>query len=252
MLGSQRRTWIHIKGYNKKMSSIKNAEVKNIIRDSLGLKSSSKDQDQLDENYVAQIKPFDINTEFLTKKNIASHKELYDNYVSSFNRISAELDAVNRDDANLNHSLFRSLKVDEAYNLNALWLHELYFSNISDLRSEIAMDSIAYMRLERDFGSFDAWQKDFIACALSARNGWVVTGYHMYLQRYVNMVIDLHSLNHLVGMYPVIVMDVWEHAYYRDYLKDRKTYVYAMMKELDWSVISDRFNRSEKINKALR
>ena len=234
------------------MSSIKNVEVQNIIRDSLGLDSTNKSSEILGESYIAQEKSFDINTKFLKKKNITAHKELYDNYVKDYNRISIELDSVNRDSANLNHSAFRSLKIDEAYNLNALWLHELYFANISDLRSEIAMDSIPYMRLERDFGGFDAWQKDFIACGLSARNGWVVTGYHMYLQRYVNTVVDLHSLNHLVGIYPVVVLDVWEHAYYRDYLKDRKTYIYAMMKELNWSVISERFEKAEKINKALR
>jgi Fe-Mn family superoxide dismutase len=234
------------------MSDIKNSEIANIIKESLGLDSQSSSPRALDESYVAQPKPFDLNTEFLSQKNKLAHKELYDNYVSTFNKVSAELDAVDKESANLNHSTFRSLKVDEAYNLNALWLHELYFANISDLRSEIAMDSIPYMRLERDFGSFDAWQKDFIACALSARNGWVVTGYHMYLQRYVNTVVDLHSLNHMFGIFPVVVMDVWEHAYYRDYLKDRKTYVFAMMKELNWSVIANRFAKAEKINAAMR
>jgi Fe-Mn family superoxide dismutase len=236
------------------MSDIKNSEVANIIKMSLGVDTSPSQNSSkvLNENYVAQPKQFDLNTEFLSQKNKGAHKELYDNYIDTFNRVSAELDTVNREEANLNHSAFRSLKVDESYNLNALWLHELYFSNISDLRSEIAMDSIPYMRLERDFGSFDAWQKDFIACALSARNGWVVTGYHMYLQRYVNTVVDLHSLNHMIGIFPVVVMDVWEHAYYRDYLKDRKTYVYAMMKELNWTVIGSRFSRAEKIHKAMR
>ncbi len=234
------------------MSDIKNSEIVNIIRDSLGVNKEENQADTLSESYVAQVKPFDLNTEFLSQKNKVAHRELYDGYVSSFNRVSAELDAVDRESANLNHSAYRSLKIDEAYNLNALWLHELYFSNISDLRSEIAMDSLPYMRLERDFGSFDAWQKDFIACAMSARNGWVVTGYNMYLQRYVNTIVDLHSLNHMFGVFPVIVLDVWEHAYYRDYLRDRKTYVFAMMKELDWGVISTRFSKSEKIGNAMR
>ena len=234
------------------MSDIKNSEIVNIIRDSLGVNKEEKQTEALSESYVAQVKPFDLNTEFLSQKNKVAHRELYDGYVSSFNRVSAELDAVDRESANLNHSAYRSLKIDEAYNLNALWLHELYFSNVSDLRSEIAMDSLSYMRLERDFGSFDAWQKDFIACAMSARNGWVVTGYNMYLQRYVNTIVDLHSLNHMFGVFPVIVLDVWEHAYYRDYLRDRKTYVFAMMKELDWGVIGTRFSKAEKIGNAMR
>ena len=114
------------------------------------------------------------------------------------------------------------------------------------------MDSLAYIRLSRDFGSFDAWQKDFIACCLASRCGWAVTYYNMYLQSFVNCTIDLHSVNVPVGCYPVIVMDVWQHAYYRDYLKDVKTYTYAMMKQLNWNVIEKRIEKAEKISNALR
>ena len=136
--------------------------------------------------------------------------------------------------------------------MNAAYLHELYFSNISDLHSNISMDSLSYMRLARDFGTFDEWQKDFIACCQASRCGWAMTYYNTYLQSYMNASIDLHSINMPVGAYPVIVMDVWQHAYYRDYLKDAKTYTHAMMKQLDWDVIESRVHKAEKIAKALR
>lgn len=221
-------------------------EVQSIIRDTLGI------EEELNESLVLQQKQFDLSTELLTAKNKKSHRGLYEKYVKSFNKVSAELDAVDRDDADLNHSYFRSLKIDETYNMNAAYLHELYFNNISDVQSKISMDTLTFMRIERDFGSFDSWQQDFIACAKSARNGWVATGYNTYTQRYMNTVIDLHSSNIPVGFYPVIVLDVWEHAYYRDYLSKRKSYVYAMMKELNWDVIEDRFKRAEKIAKAIK
>ena len=89
------------------------------------------------------------------------------------------------------------------------------------------MDSLAFMRLERDFGTFDEWQKDFIACCMSSRNGWAITVYNAFLNRYVNIVVDLHSLNVPINCYTIIVMDMWEHSYYRDYLNDKKTYIYA-------------------------
>ena len=133
--------------------------------------------------------------------------------------------------------------------MNAAYLHALFFENISDQRSVITMDSLAFMRLERDFGSFDAWQKDFVACCLSARNGWGVTVYSSMLKRYINIVVDLHSLNVPIACYTVIVMDCWEHSYYRDYLSDRKTYVYGMMKELNWDAISERIKKADKIGK---
>ena len=90
---------------------------------------------------------------------------MYEQYIKDFNTISAQLDTADRNNASGNHSAFRSLKIDEVYNLNAAYLHELWFANIGDLQSEITMDTLAFMRLERDFGSFDAWQMDFLACA---------------------------------------------------------------------------------------
>lgn len=211
-----------------------------------------KTSSSINEAYVTQAGSFDLQTELLSAKTKKSHKELLDGYVETLNKISSTLDGVDKSSANLNQSSFRSLKIDETYNHNAAFLHGLYFENISDLNSTIGMDSLTYMRLARDFGSFDAWQEDFVACCLSARNGWAITFYNMHLQRYMNTVIDLHSENVMTGMFPVVVMDCWEHSYYRDYLKDRKSYVFGMMKELDWSVIEKRVKKADMIAKVLR
>jgi Fe-Mn family superoxide dismutase len=114
------------------------------------------------------------------------------------------------------------------------------------------MDSLTYMRLQRDFGTFDKWQEDFLACCQASRCGWAVTYYNLFTQTYMNAAIDLHSIEVPVGCFPVIVMDVWQHAYYKDYLKDVKTYSIAMMKELNWRVIEDRFKQSERVAQAMR
>ena len=224
-------------------------DIKKIIQESIEPK---KKVEKLDESYVATEKVFKLNTEFLSEANKKNHIELYDNYVKEFNEISAKLDTVNRIDVNSNHSAYRSLKIDETYNMNAVYLHELYFANISDLNSRITMDSLAYMRLARDFGSFDEWQKDFIACCKASRCGWAMTYYNFYTKSFMNTSIDLHSLNVPVFGYPVIVMDVWQHAYYKDYLKDVKQYAVNMMKELNWNVIEQRFERAEKIAQVMR
>ena len=218
--------------------------LKQIIREELGLKSET-----LNESYVTQAKKYNLTTELLSDKNKQEHQKLLENYVKSLNEISTKLDTVSKEDMNPNHSEFRSLKIDEVYNINAAYLHALFFENISDQRSIITMDSLSFMRLERDFGSFDNWQKDFVACALSSRNGWAVTVYCQMLKRYINVVVDLHSQHIPIGSIPIIVLDCWEHSYYRDYLTDRKTYAYGMMKELNWKTIEERFQKAEKINK---
>ena len=207
---------------------------------------------EVNENYVTQAKKYDLNTELLGEKSKAAHQKILEAHVEKLNEISAFLDSAERDLADVNNSKIRSLKQDEVYNLNASFLHAFYFENIGDTNSVISMDSLSFMRLERDFGSFDAWQEDFVACALSARNGWAVTYFDMHLQRYMNTVIDLHSQSVMTGMFPVVVMDCWEHSYYRDYLKDRKSYVFGMMKELNWPVIEDRVKKADRISKVLR
>jgi len=229
------------------MSQFTNKDLKKNISESLGLNR----KDSLNESYVAQPKTFSLPTELLSSASKKSHLELYDKYIKDFNRISAELDTVDRLDVNSNHSRFRDLKIDETYNMNAVYLHDLYFANISDLHSEIPMDSLSYMRLSRDFGSFDEWQRDFIACCLASRCGWAITYLNTFTQSYMNCPIDLHSLNVPVGSYPVIVMDMWQHAYYRDYLNDVKTYTYGMMKQLNWNIIEDRFRKADNVQKQL-
>ncbi len=226
------------------LNEVKSKYMENIEED-------KKSNSVLNEAYVTQMGSFDLKTELLSERNKKAHLALLEGYIKQLNSISASLDGASKEEANLNCSLWRSLKIDEAYNHNAVFLHGLFFKNISDLNSQISMNTLTYMKLERDFGSFDNWQEDFIACAMSSRNGWVVTSYNTQLKRYVNMMIDLHSQNLMLGCHPVIVLDCWEHSYYRDYLKNRKAYVHAMMKELNWDVIESRIEKTEKIHKIL-
>lgn len=204
----------------------------------------------INEAYVTQAKKYDLTTELLSEKTKGAHQKILDAHVEKLNALSAALDTVERELADINNSKIRSLKEDETYNLNAAFLHAYYFENIGDMNSVVNMDSIAFMRLERDFGSFDDWQKDFIACALSSRNGWVVTVYNFLLGRYMNIIVDLHDKGIPIGSYPVVVVDCWEHAYFRDYLGDKKSYVYAMMKELRWPQIEQRIKKVEAMAKS--
>jgi len=224
--------------------------IENLIKEAID-ETFSQESKVVNEAYVTQANKFDLQTELLSSKTKDAHQKLLEGYSKKLNEVSAKIDGCDKGSANLNHSEFRGLKVDETYNHNAAFLHGLYFENISDLNSQINMNSLSYMKLSRDFGTFDAWQEDFVACCLSARNGWAVTFYNPYLKRYINTVIDLHSTNVMIGMMPVIVMDCWEHSYYRDYMSNRKAYVFGMMKELNWGVIEDRIKKSEKLRKIL-
>lgn len=238
---------------NRKILGIPEIDIENVIRESLSVSKKDKESPKrLAEAYVVSASKYELSTEKLSEENKSAHQELMEGYAKALNEVSSALDTADRDNANPNNSTFRNLKIDEVHNLNAAFLHGLFFENISDVRSNLAMDSLTYMRLERDWGTFDAWQRDFIACALSSRNGWVVTVYNFFLKRYVNVVVDLHNVGIPFSSVPIIVLDCWEHSYYRDYLKDRRSYVFAMMKELRWEKIEDRIRKAERMAEASR
>jgi len=223
----------------------KNLQVQ--IRSDLGLEDK-----KLSEAYVTQAKKFNLSTELLSSKTKKVQQEMLNGYVETLNHVAASLDTADRDQANSDSSKFRSLKIDESYNLNGAFLFGMHFENISDPQSQVAMDSLVFMRLERDFGTFDAWQKDFIACALSSRSGWVVTVYNGFLNRYINCTVDSNDISLQINAYPVLVLSMHPESYVRDYLEDKKAYVYAMMQEFNWGVIEDRFKKSDKISRILR
>lgn len=206
----------------------------------------------LAEAYVAEPKTFGQVSEYVSQKTKDAHVELYKHEVDALNKISAELDTVDKTKADSGHSDYRSLKLDETYNTNAVYLHELFFANCFDPNSEVYMDSMSYLRLQRDFATFEDWQRDFMACALSAGEGWAVCGYNVFLKRYVNTFVSHHSCDVMIGFIPMIVLDMWSHAYYRDYLTDKKSYLTAMMRQFNWGVIEDRFKKAETIAQAVK
>jgi len=234
----------------KELDSLLKKAVKDTMAKNLP-NSNSLIENSVNESYVAEPKKFKQVTEFVTQKTKDAHTDLYKGYIESLNKISAELDTANRSEANPRHSDYKSLKKDEVYNLNATWLHELYFSNCFDPHSEVTMDSLSYLRLERDFGTFEDWQRDFMACANSAGVGWAVCGYNIFLQRYVNTFVCSHDTNVMLGLYPIIVLDVWEHAY-RDYLNDKKSYIVSQMREFNWTVVEERVKKAESIAQVLK
>lgn len=231
------------------MDILKDIDIEKIVEESL--RTSGAIPERLDEALVAQPKKYTQVSETVSQRTKDAHSRLYDGYIEKFNRVSAELDSVSKE-ADSNDSTYRQLKVSETFNLNGIWLHELYFANCFDPTSEITANSLVYMRLQRDFGTFDDWQRHFMACALSAREGWAVCGYSTFVRKFVNTFIDGHSQNVPLGFYPILVVDMWSHAYYRDYLDDKHSYLVTQMREINWDVVNDRVLRAEKIGDALK
>jgi Fe-Mn family superoxide dismutase len=136
--------------------------------------------------------------------------------------------------------------------MNGIYLNQLYFSNIADPNSQLAMDSLSYLRLTRDFGTFDDWQKDFIATCVASRDGWGLTVFSNFLQRYINIILDGDNSGIPMGCYPIIVINMSPRVYSKDYLNNKKAYITNMMRELSWRVIEKRFIKTENMIKVLK
>lgn len=210
------------------------------------------DEKLLKESYIAKPQKYTLPTDQLTDRTKKTHQAIYESAVENMNNISFKLEGAERAASNSKSSLYRHLKVDESSAINDSFLHALYFDNISDLKSQITTNMLCYSKLSKDFGSFDRWQEDFIATCMASRNGWGVTVFNYFINRYINVVVDEEAVNVPFGSIPVIVMDMHEHAYVHDYLGDKKTYIAAMMLEFDWDVINSRFERAEKVSIVLQ
>ncbi|HNC56998.1 MAG TPA: Fe-Mn family superoxide dismutase [Leptospiraceae bacterium] len=195
-------------------------------------------------------KPFILKTEKLSTFTKDNHFSLYRSYIEALNQISPKIDTVNKvmDSLNPTNSEFRRLKLDEQSNFNGVKLHELYFSNISDLNSQIRADSLPFIRLSKDFGTFEQWQLDFRSCGMVALEGWAVCYFDPYSKKYTNCVIEKHSENIPVMGIPVIVVDTFHHAWFKDYSGDKKGYLNGTLQELNWSVIEQRMMIAERAN----
>jgi Fe-Mn family superoxide dismutase len=206
----------------------------------------SKAKTLLKEAVILTPRTFVLKSDVQSPTTKENHEKLYKSYVDSFNKISSKLDTVPRSDSdNNNDSEFRRLKLDEVHNMNGVKLHELYFTNSGDLNSEIRADAVPFMRLARDWGTFDAWQLDFRACGMVAREGWAICYFDPFKQRYFNAFIEGHTMHLPLMCIPVLVMDTWHHAWFYDYPGDKMEYLNKSMREINWNVVEMRMLAAE-------
>jgi superoxide dismutase, Fe-Mn family len=175
------------------------------------------------------------------------HDTHYAGYVTKRNEIENELKSVDKTKANANYSAFRALKLEETWNANGQILHEVYWDTMGgDGKYDEGMNVIK--KITEDFGSFDNWKAGFIATGKASR-GWVVFSVDLLSDPSVklrNVIYDVHNLGGLVGSMPLISADTFEHAYYHKFGPDRAAYLNALVDNIDWKKVENRFNKYNK------
>jgi superoxide dismutase, Fe-Mn family len=168
---------------------------------------------------------------------LALHFTLYQGYVKNTNALLENLSKIAADTP-----AYAEMKRRLGWEFNGMRLHELYFGNLGG-NGQIAPDSKVAKRLAEQFGSFESWANDFKATGAMRGIGWVVLYEDPATGRLINNWINEHDVGHLAGGRPLLIMDVFEHAFIPDYGLKKGDYIEAFFKNIDWKAVESRMSQ---------
>ncbi len=169
---------------------------------------------------------------------LKNHFTLYQGYVTNTNKLLDTLELMLKEGKGANPE-FSELKRRLGWEFNGMRLHEYYFENLGG-SAPLAVDGRLGKKLAGSFGSLEAWEKDFRATGAMRGIGWTVLYQDPADGRLINFWITEHDAGHPAGCLPILVMDVFEHAFMLDYGLKRADYIEAFFKNLDWEVVEAR------------
>jgi superoxide dismutase, Fe-Mn family len=176
----------------------------------------------------------------LSKEQLEQHFKLYQGYVTNTNTLNTKLaDLLAKGEVGTPD--YNEMKRRFGFEYSGMRLHEFYFGNLKAGGSTLPKESELYRKIEADFGSYENWEKDFRATGLMRGIGWAVLFQDPHSKRLQNFWLGDHENGHPAGFQPVLVMDVWEHAFTVDYKPTEKAkYVDAFFKNIDWKAAESR------------
>lgn len=175
----------------------------------------------------------------LTKAQVTPHyRAHYSGALNRYNAIETQLDERFRGKEPLGGDAYILLQKDKLNRMNSVLLHELYFDNLIAKPPQPHQDLRA--ALARRFGTFERWQEDFKGCCLAA-NGWGILARDIVNGKLYNVASDLHEIGVIWLGQPLVVCDVYEHAFYVDYQNRKQEYVNRFVQFLDWDEINRRW-----------
>ncbi|MDD4237028.1 MAG: Fe-Mn family superoxide dismutase [Desulfotomaculaceae bacterium] len=171
-----------------------------------------------------------------SNKQLEEHNRLYPEvHAAKLKEIEVRLIRADTACVDPTYCQLRSLKKEQAYALNSVRLHDLYFDNFGD---EDALPSAELKTLlERDFGSYQEWEKQFVGLAMCSR-GWVVLGFDLKDGVLRNFFADDHSEG-VWSVFTLLVLDVYEHAYCKAF-STRNEYVDSFLRSVRWETVNRR------------
>ena len=188
--------------------------------------------------YVAKDYNKLIGMEGFSETLLKNHFTLYQGYVTNTNKVLDALEQMLKEGKSGTPE-FAELKRRQGWEFNGMRLHEYYFENLGG-KAGIDKGGRLGKKLSEDFGSYDAWEKDFKATGTMRGIGWVVLYQDIANGKLINFWINEHDVSHPAGCNPLLIMDVFEHAFMLDYGLKRADYINAFFKNIDWKSVEAR------------
>ncbi len=184
-----------------------------------------------------------LGTEGFSDQLLNTHFTLYKGYVTNTNTLTEQLAAIHKEGKSRT-PIYAELKRRFGWEFNGMRLHEYYFSNMVKGGAAVDAGSHLHKKIVEDFGSYKNWEDDFKSTGVMRGIGWVTLYYDTFGGHLFNSWIDEHATGHLSGASPILIMDVFEHAFITDYGLKRADYIEAFFKAIDWNVAAKRFSGS--------
>ncbi len=177
----------------------------------------------------------------LSEQLLKNHFTLYQGYVTNTNK---ELDTLSGmlKDGKVATTEFAEVKRRLGWEFNGMRLHELYFDNLGG-KSPLVKDGKLAKKIAENFGSTENWEKEFRATGAMRGVGWAIMYQDNTNGNLINFWINEHDTGHPSGCSPILVMDVFEHAFITDYGLKRADYIEAFFKNIEWSVVESRLTK---------
>ncbi|MDO8511268.1 MAG: Fe-Mn family superoxide dismutase [Nanoarchaeota archaeon] len=171
---------------------------------------------------------------------LQNHFKLYQGYVTNTNKLIELLDKLESGTPE-----YSELQRRFGWEFNGMRMHELYFGNMIKGGKALNKNSSLAKELIKTYDSLENWEKNFKAVGAMRGIGWAALVYDQKQKEFFNLWINEHDVGHLAGTVPLLIMDVFEHAFMLDYGLNRADYIKAFMEAVDWDAVQKRFEKAQ-------
>jgi len=201
---------------------------------------------------VYTAKKFNLNgLNGISDQTLEMHFKLYEGYVKATNDLNEKISSILQDGKVDQEEVpaYSELSRRLGFEYNGMVLHEYYFGNMTKSGKGAPESTSGFHALcTESFGSYDIWKEDFTGVGKMRGVGWAICNQNPANGKLSNHWVSLHEMGNVAGFTPVLVMDVWEHAYLLDYKPaDRPKYIEAFFSNVCWDAVGGRLQQTKKV-----